>query len=197
MKVFVETEESLEELAARAKAGCSRAFEQIVDRMKDRLFTYLFQLVRNEQDAEDLAQEAFIKAWRNLRKFDGRAQVTTWIYTIAKNSAFTHLRRRRNHQPIEELQEVLAVESRAPEGPGESIWKLARELKPKYYETLWLFYGEGFSLKETALILQTNAVTVRVNLFRARAALARKVQRCAREPNSVFARAVDLGEFTP
>ena len=193
----METEESLEELAAKAKAGCSRAFEQIVDRMKDRLFTYLLQLVRNEQDAEDLAQEAFIKAWRNLRSFDGRAQFTTWLYTIAKNSAFTHLRRRRNHRPIEELQEVLAVENRVPERADESIWKLARELKPKFYETLWLFYGEGFSLKETASILQTNAVTVRVNLFRARAALARKVQRFARASNSVVRRSVDLSEFTP
>ena len=194
--VLDETEESLEQLAAKAKGGCSRAFEQIVYRLKDRLFTYLLQLVKNEEDAEDLAQVAFIKAWRNLKSFDGRAQFTTWLYTIAKNTAFTHLRRKRTHEPLEELQEVLAAEVSEPTRADESIWNLARELKPKFYETLWLFYGEGFSLKETASILRTNAVTVRVNLFRARAALARKVQHAAQRAEGSFSRSIDLGRFT-
>jgi RNA polymerase sigma-70 factor (ECF subfamily) len=169
-----ETEESLEELAARARAGSMPAFEQIVEETKDRLFNYVLQLVRNEHDAEDLTQEAFIKAYRNLHAFDGRARFTTWLYTIAKNAAFSHLRRRKVHQPIEELEEVLAGES-SPE-PDDSIWKLARQLKPKFYETLWLFYAEGFSLKETAAIMNTNLVTVRVNLYRARAALGKKLR---------------------
>jgi RNA polymerase sigma-70 factor (ECF subfamily) len=169
-----ETEESLEELAARARAGSMPAFEQIVEETKDRLFNYVLQLVRNEHDAEDLTQEAFIKAYRNLRAFDGRARFTTWLYAIAKNAAFSHLRRRKVHQPIEELEEVLAGES-SPE-PDDSIWKLARKLKPKFYETLWLFYAEGFSLKETAAIMNTNLITVRVNLYRARAALGKKLR---------------------
>ena len=171
---MAETEESLEDLAARAKAGSVPAFEQIVEQTKDRLFNYLLQLVRNEHDADDLTQDAFIKAYRNLHSFDGRARFTTWLYTIAKNSAFSHLRRRKVHQPIEGLEEVLAAES-LPE-PDDSIWKLARALKPKFYETLWLFYAEGFSLKETAAIMNTNLVTVRVNLYRARAALGKKLR---------------------
>ena len=171
---MAETEESLEDLAARAKAGSVPAFERIVEETKDRLFNYVLQLVRNEHDADDLTQEAFIKAYRNLHSFDGRARFTTWLYTIAKNAAFTHLRRRRLHQSIDEWQEVLAAES-SPE-PDDSIWKLARGLKPKFYETLWLFYAEGFSLKETAAIMNTNLVTVRVNLYRARIALGKKLR---------------------
>lgn len=182
MRVLEEKEESLEQLAAKAKEGCSRSFEEIVDRMKDRIFTYLVQLVKNDQDAEDLAQEAFIKAWRNLKTFDGRAQFTTWLYTIAKNSAFTHLRRKRAHETLDGMEEMIAGEEEVQMEDG-SIWKLARELKPKFYETLWLFYGEGFSLKETAAIMKSNAVTVRVNLFRARAALARKLQRRGAAPD--------------
>jgi RNA polymerase sigma-70 factor (ECF subfamily) len=169
-----ETEESLEDLAAAAKAGSVPAFERIVEETKDRLFNYVLQLVRNEHDAEDLTQEAFIKAFRNLHSFDGRARFTTWLYTIAKNSAFSHLRRRRLHQPIEDWEEVLAAEISAER--DDSIWKLARGLKPKFYETLWLFYAEGFSLKETAAIMNTNLVTVRVNLYRARAALGKKLR---------------------
>ena len=171
---MAETEESLEELAARAKAGSVPAFERIVEETKDRLFNYVLQLVRNEHDAEDLTQEAFIKAFRNLHSFDGRARFTTWLYTIAKNAAFSHLRRRKLHQPIEVLEEVLAAEI-SPER-DDSIWRLARGLKPKFYETLWLFYAEGFSLKETAAIMNTNLITVRVNLYRARAALAKKLR---------------------
>ena len=171
---MAETEESLEELAARAKAGSVPAFERIVEETKDRLFNYVLQLVRNEHDAEDLTQEAFIKAFRNLHSFDGRARFTTWLYTIAKNAAFSHLRRRKLHQPIEDLEEVLAAEI-SPER-DDSIWRLARGLKRKFNETLWLFYAEGFSLKETAAIMNTNLITVRVNLYRARAALAKKLR---------------------
>jgi RNA polymerase sigma-70 factor (ECF subfamily) len=179
--------EELEQLASQAKAGCAESFEKIVDRTRDRLFTYLMQLVRDEQDAEDLAQDAYVKAWRNLERFDGRARFTTWLYTIAKNGAFTHLRRKRVHEPIEDLSEVVREESDGFQPEGESIWMLARQLKPKFYETLWLFYGEGFSLKETAAIMNTNPVTVRVNLYRARAALARKVERTEKTRRSMTA----------
>ena len=170
-----DTEESIEQLAAKARTGCVVSYERIVEQCKDRLYNYLFQIVGNEHDAEDLAQEAFIKAYRNLHTFDGRARFTTWLYTIAKNAAFTHLRKRKPQQPIDELEETLAAPADTPVADGESIWMMARKLKPKFYETLWLFYAEGFSLKETAAIMKTNAITVRVNLHRARAALGRKL----------------------
>lgn len=167
--------ESLEQLADQAQAGCLVSFEKIVEQCKDRLFTYLVQLVGNSQDAEDIAQETFIKAYRHLPSFDRRARFTTWLYAIAKNTAFSHLRRRKPNQPIDELQEVLpAPEARVDAEEVGSLWTVARTLKPALFEVLWLFYGEGFSLKEIARITGGNAVTVRVNLHRARAALAKK-----------------------
>ena len=176
---MVEVEDSLEQLAAKAKAGCSQSFELIIEQTKDRLFSYLVQLVGNQHDAEDLAQEAFVKAYRHIHSFDGRARFTTWLYTIAKNTAFSQMRKRRWHQPIEEFEEVLVAEGASfSEGDeAQSIWKIARQLKPAFYETLWLFYAEGFSLKETAAIMKTNPITVRVNLHRARAALGKKLLR--------------------
>jgi len=182
----VESEKSLEQLAACAKAGCSRSFEAIIEQTKDRLFSFLMQLVFNEQDAEDLAQESYVKAYRNLQSFDGRARFTTWLYTIAKNSAFTHLRKRRAHQPIEEFEDVLTIApaSLADAEEASSIWVIARQLKPVFFETLWLFYAEGFSLKETAAILKSNPITVRVNLHRARAALGKKLNRAGLNPGN-------------
>ena len=139
------------------------------------------QLVGNSHDAEDLAQEAFVKAFRNIHTFDGRARFTTWLYTIAKNTAISQMRKRRWHQPIEEFAEVLTAEGSILSDGDEakSIWRIARQLKPAFYETLWLFYAEGFSLKEIAEIMNTNAITVRVNLHRARAALGKKLERLA------------------
>lgn len=167
--------ESLEELADQAQAGSLLSFEKIVEQCKERLFTYLCQLVGNAQDAEDIAQETFIKAYRHLHSFDGRSRFTTWLYAIAKNTAFSHLRKRKLNQPIEELAEVLpAPPERIDAEEINSVWTIARTLKPQLFEVLWLFYGEGFSLKEIADITGGNAVTVRVNLHRARAALARK-----------------------
>lgn len=176
---MVESEDSLEQLAAKAKAGCSQSFELIIEQTKDRLFSYLMQLVANQHDAEDLAQEAFVKAYRNIHTFDGRARFTTWLYTIAKNTAFSQLRKRRWHQPIEELEDVLTAEGSIFSDTDEAkpIWKIARQLKPAFYETLWLFYAEGFSLKETAMIMKTNPITVRVNLHRARSGLRKKLER--------------------
>jgi len=182
----IEVENSLEQLAARAKEGCSRSFEAIIEQTKDRLFSFLMQLVANEQDAEDLAQEAYLKAYRHLHSFDGRARFTTWLYTIAKNTAFTHLRKRRAQLPIEEFEEVLTIApaSMADAEEASSIWVMARQLKPVFFETLWLFYAEGFSLKETATILKSNPITVRVNLHRARTALGKKLERAGLNPGS-------------
>ncbi len=175
MTALPETEESIEQLAARARAGCLVSYERIVEQCKDRLFTFIVQIVGNEHDAEDIAQEAFIKAYRNIHTFDGRARFTTWLYTIARNAALTHIRRRKPQQPIDGLEDLLSAPDTAENPDADSIWQIARKLKPKFYETLWHFYAEGFSLKETAEIMKTNAITVRVNLHRARAALARKL----------------------
>ena len=171
-----ETEESIEQLAAKAQAGCLVSFERIVQLNKDRLYTYLVQFLGNEHDAEDVTQEAFIKAYRHLHSFNGKARFTTWLFAIAKNTALTHLRKRKILQPIDEMEEILSAPAPHDASEAEAIWLQARKLKPKFYETLWLFYAEGFSLKETAEIMNTNAITVRVNLHRARAALAKRLR---------------------
>jgi RNA polymerase sigma-70 factor (ECF subfamily) len=172
----VDESRDLEQLAERAKAGCLVSFEAIVEETKNRLFTYLLQMVGNAHDAEDLAQETFIKAYKHLDSFDHRAKFTTWLYAIAKHSALNHIRRRRPLDPIHEMQEALPAAEQAEPAGSESVWKLARELKPKLFELLWLFYAEDFSLKEIAEITGGNAITIRVNLHRARKALEKKLR---------------------
>src|SRR5687767_1841186 len=105
----LDLEESVEQLAEKARAGCLLSFERIVEQTKDRIFTFLVQIVGNSHDAEDLTQETFIKAYKSLGSFDGRCRFSTWLYTIAKNTAFSFLRRRRPQQSIEDFQEILAA----------------------------------------------------------------------------------------
>src|SRR3954465_7472816 len=79
-------EETLEELAEKAKTGCPSSYEKIVLTLQDRIYSYVLQLLQNEEDAEDVAQDTFVKVYRHLKSFDGRARFTTWVYSIAKNT---------------------------------------------------------------------------------------------------------------
>jgi RNA polymerase sigma-70 factor (ECF subfamily) len=168
-------EETLEQLAEKAKTGCQQSYEKIVVALQERVFSYVLQLVRNEEDAEDLAQETFVKAYRHIKSFDGRAKFTTWLYSIAKNTAFNHLRRKKPQEPLEYHQDSLVAPKEQQVGDErDSIWTLARQLKPRLFEVLWLHYAEGFSMKEMAEITKSNSVTVRVLLHRARVALRKK-----------------------
>jgi RNA polymerase sigma-70 factor, ECF subfamily len=171
-----------EQLVREAQTGCLLSFERLVEYFQDRLFTFLVQIVGNEHDAQDIAQETFIKVYNHLASYDGRARFSTWLFAIAKNTAYNHLRRRKVHQPIDAFAEVLTAVSPAVDpSERESLWNVARTLKPKFFETLWLFYAEGFSLKEIAEILNTNSLTVRVNLHRARNALGKKLTQLERQ----------------
>jgi len=168
-------EETLEQLAEKAKTGCASSYEKIVLSLQDRIYMYVFQFVRNEEDAEDLAQDTFVKVYRHINSFDGRARFTTWVYSIAKNTAFNHLRKKRPEDPLENHEAMLVAPRQSLVGDErDSIWTLARELKPKMYEVLWLHYAEGFSMNEIAMITKSNSVTVRVLLHRARVALKKK-----------------------
>jgi RNA polymerase sigma-70 factor (ECF subfamily) len=175
----VETrEESAEELAAKARGGCMRSFEQLVELYKGRLSGYLMQFVHNRHDAEDLAQETFVKAWRSIARYDSKYSFSTWLYTIGKNSAISFHRSKRRNDPLEEVEETLAVPETAIGGGdgAQQLWAAARKLKPKMYEVLWLKYAEEFEVAEIARVMNTNVIHVKVLLHRARNELGRRLQ---------------------
>jgi RNA polymerase sigma-70 factor, ECF subfamily len=172
-------EESVEQLAVKAQAGCLRSFELLVDLTKERLFAFLINLLRNTHDAEDVAQETYVKVYRNLAKYDSRYKFVTWLYTIAKNTAASHHRKQKPAQPIDDLVETLPAPE-VPESSAENIWPLARQLKPKFFEVLWLRYGEDFELDEVAKVMGTNVIYVKVLLHRARNDLAKRLRKAAK-----------------
>ncbi|MEO8350535.1 MAG: sigma-70 family RNA polymerase sigma factor [Chthoniobacteraceae bacterium] len=82
------------DLIARCQKGETAAFNELVTRYRQRAFAMVFQMVRNDQDAWDLTQDGFLKAWRNIRHFRGQSQFYTWLYRILMNVTIDWLRRK-------------------------------------------------------------------------------------------------------
>jgi RNA polymerase sigma-70 factor (ECF subfamily) len=165
---------------AEAKAGSLEAFEALVARHHGRVYNFLWQLTRSVEDAEDLTQETFVRAYRGIHSFKTGSRFGPWIFTIARRSAIDALRRKTPTEPLTaEMADTVASESEGPSHEG-TIWNTARQLlKPSQYEALWLTYGEGFSNAETAAVMRTNVIHVKVLLHRGRSALRKRLERTA------------------
>lgn len=144
-----------------------------------------FLSVRCEQreDAEELAQESFLRAWRNLDRYDPTRSFTSWLFTIAARLSISHLRRgslRAGGE--EELERVEDDQPRPDEEVGdrerdENLWILAREhLSTDQRSALWLHYVEGLSTGEVAGVLTKLESSTRVTLHRARERLRRVLE---------------------
>lgn len=158
-------------LVRRAQGGEVEAFTGLLERFETRVFHFVLRMLRNAHDAEDVTQDTFVKAWRHLASFRPENQFSTWLLTIARRTALNHLRARRPTEALTEQAEPVTESPRdtaTSREHAESVWQLARRLKPDQYEVLWLCYGEGFAVKEIARIMNTNSIRVRVLLHRAR-----------------------------
>lgn len=159
----------------RAQDGDVEAFAEVLKHCEQRVFHFVLRMLRNTHDAEDVTQDTFVKAWRHLGSFRPQNSFTTWLFTIARRTALNHIRARRSTEELTEHDEPIATsphEVATDREHAESVWKIARRLKPDQYEVLWLRYGEGFAVNETARIMNTNAIRVRVLLHRARRRMA-------------------------
>jgi RNA polymerase sigma-70 factor (ECF subfamily) len=165
------------QLACECQAGSRDAFAALVAQFQERVYNFLLKMTGHTHDAEDLTQETFLKAWQGIGRFDPRFSFSTWLFTIAKRTAFNHLRSRRPVMDPSEAPEPTdhsdpsAVLSQAEE--RRELWRLARTLKPKQYQVLWLRYGEGFSVAEIAKIMGVHSIYAKVLLHRGRSQLAK------------------------
>jgi len=167
---------SSEELARRSAQGSLASFEQIVLRFQSQVFNFLHLCTRHRQDAEDLTQETFCKAWLGLRRYNPALSFAPWLFGIARHTAASHFRSAEPFDPlpaeagiVEENPAVLL----ATKDDADALWRLARTLKPRQWEVLWFRYGEGFCVAETARAMGITQIHVKVLLHRARAGLAK------------------------
>ena len=105
---------TVDQLVDAAKQGDSASFEELVKRTSAETFTLARRLVSDDEDARDVVQEAYLRAYRSIGKFRGDAQFSTWLYRITANCASTHLGRRRRHRH-DELDEEVDVPDTKPE----------------------------------------------------------------------------------
>ncbi len=175
-------------LVARAAAGRREAFAELVLRYEAPLQRFLRLRCGSTEDAEELAQESFLRAWRALASYDARWSFSTWLFTLARRLAAS--RRRSAHPPAyggetlgdlgrshDPLRTLVALES------GERLWELAeRVLTPEQKSALWLRYVEELDATEIGRVLGRRAGAVRVLLFRARGALARHLEPAVGDP---------------
>jgi RNA polymerase sigma-70 factor (ECF subfamily) len=170
---------SPEDLAERAAAGSVASYGELVTRFEVRVFNFLLRKMGSRADAEDLAQEAFVRAWERIASYDRRWRFSTWLFTIASRLAVSHYRRQRPVVTSGELDRAdapVADSGTDPEADrklGAHLWALAAQtLGEEQHEALWLRYAEDMEIGEIAAVMGKTHVSVRVCLFRARQALA-------------------------
>ena len=167
-------------LIRRAQRGDERALRDLIDSHKDRLFAFVLRTVRNHQDAEDVCQEAFLRAFRSLDSFNLDYRFSTWLFTIGYRLCLNSLRSRKD--VTADLDFTALPTADVPVDTGSALSEEARQLKDLVWEavdrlstaqraTVLLCYRYGQGCAEIAEVLQLPVATVKSHLHRARGRL--------------------------
>ena len=170
------------ELVGRIRNGSVDEFAVLVRRHQAQVFSIVHRYERDAQKVEDLAQETFLKAWRFLERFDGRAPFAHWLSKIALRVALDHLRKQKRLRPevaLEDLGESALDWLRNPDEEqeiearqaAELLERAMRELSPEDRQVITLLELEGRSVKEICALTGFSNPAVRVRAYRARGRL--------------------------
>jgi RNA polymerase sigma-70 factor (ECF subfamily) len=162
------------EIIERVIAGDTSAYRSLVERYRSYVFTISFRILGNKEDAEEITQDAFVKAFNGLKNFQGQAKFTSWIYRITMNTAISYRRKKRikletledykqfDQGEISKMTEYQKLEQK-------KFLQLAMNtLLPDDVSVLTLFYFKELSLEEMSEITGIGVNTLKVKLFRAR-----------------------------
>ncbi|MFP4540503.1 MAG: sigma-70 family RNA polymerase sigma factor [Opitutales bacterium] len=176
----------------RVQDGDVAAFDYLVQKYRERLFSIVYNLTSNREDAADLVQEAFIKAFGSISRFQGKSSFFTWLYRIAVNTALSHLKRNRLRRFFSlenihdeasslEIVEALSVKTRTEKGAilnelQERLNEALQKLSPKHRTVVVLFEIEELSHQEISEIMGCSVGTVRSRLHYAKQQLQAHLQ---------------------
>ncbi|MBA2662128.1 MAG: sigma-70 family RNA polymerase sigma factor [Bradymonadaceae bacterium] len=181
-------------LVERAVGGDFEAFTQIVGRYQDKAHRLAWSMMRDESEAQDVVQEAFLNIYRKLESFEGSSKLSSWIYRVVVNAALMRLRKRSrrkevaldelspsfdaqgHHEPIAQWR-IRADEAAQNSELREQILAAIDELEPKYQAVFVLKEVEGLSLEEIAEMLDLSVPAVKSRLHRARLFLRTSLER--------------------
>ena len=175
---MVRMEDNDLELVDRAGAGDTDAFREIVERHSRRLFKTAYRLTGNEAHADDVVQETFLRAYRNLQRFDARSQLGTWLYRITVNCAMDLMRkesRRTARETSEDKVELASLETPEPRPDrlaasgelGRAVARVLADLSPTERTAFVLRHFEGYSSVEIGRLLGMRSGATRNAVFRA------------------------------
>jgi RNA polymerase sigma-70 factor (ECF subfamily) len=158
------------ELARRSQAGDTEAFGELVTKYRAKIFTMVYRMVCNENDAWDLAQEGFLKAWRSIQQFQGRSSFYTWLYSLTVNLTIDSLRRKGRRVEVE-LDDAIPSSLPSPRANyhrneiRQHINAALAQLSPEHRAVIVLKEIEDLQYQEIAKILNLSIGTVMSRLF--------------------------------
>ena len=166
--------------------GNQNAFATLVDRYQGFVFTIVLRYVKAREDAEEVAQDVFVKAYRSLADFKGASKFSTWLYTITTTSCLTFLRKKKLEVHSLDNEKVFAVADNVDSGMSANqieqkskvtmVNEAIKLLSPDDAQIITLFYKGEQTLEEIAQVLGKEVNTVKVQLHRARTRLKEKMQ---------------------
>ena len=161
--------------------GDTNSFTILVDRYKDLVFTLALRMLKNREEAEEVAQDTFIKTYKSLEKFKGDSKFSTWIYRVAYNSCLDRIKKNKKHLNDVEINEFTehqvvsidnALDKMEIKEREDAIQKCIETLPSEESFLLTLYYFDDLSLDEISKIVGITANSIKVKLFRSRKKLA-------------------------
>lgn len=164
-------------LIKRLKQGDNQAFAFLIDRYQNMVFTLALRMLKNHEDAEEIAQDSFLKAYQHIDGFKGNSKFSTWLYQIVYNACISKLRKKKivvdpidsinstdiSSSEYREVEQLIATKEK-----HEIIKKALLEIDPEDSFLLTLFYLEELDHKEIARITELTRDNIKVKIFRAR-----------------------------
>ena len=163
-----------DDLVRRIASGDTLAMRVLFSRHQMKVHRFVLRLVRDESVAEDMISEVFLDVWRQANRFEGRSSVVTWLLAMARNKAWSALRKRREASMEEGVAEAIEDEADDPEvqvqkqDKGAAIRRCLEMLTNEHREVIDLVYYHETSVEEVAFIIGIPENTVKTRLFHAR-----------------------------
>lgn len=164
--------------------GDAAAYRLLVNKYQHFAYTLAVRITRNDEDAEEVTQDAFVKAYASLSKFKGESKFSTWLYTIVLNLAKSKVRRRKEtHQNIDDLNLQTAVDNDGARKSERSYYveQAIASLPEDEAAIVTLFYMEDQSLDEISRVMNLTITNTKVKLFRARKKMAEMLKSLLKE----------------
>lgn len=157
--------------------GDTNAFSYLVDNYKNMVFSLAFKMTKNREEAEEISQDTFIKAYKNLSKFKGDSKFSTWLYRIAYHTCLDNIKKNKNKNTTFEINEITfnqiesvetILQGIARKERAKLMAKCLQKLPDEERSVIWMFYYDELSLREIIEVTGLSEANLKVKLHRAR-----------------------------